>query len=279
MADNVGGQAVMEGVMMRRKDKIAIAVRKENVIKVRKQPFNSISNKYKFLKMPFFRGIVNLIEMMIIGLKALTWSADQQSGEDEKIKPMELLLTFGIAIALTIGLFVLFPLFLTKLFIKSHGLIFNLIDGVIRIMIFISYIYLISMMSDIKRIFQYHGAEHMAVHCYEAKKELTIENCKKFGTAHLRCGTSFLVIVMAISILLFSIIKSPNFLVKFATRIIFIPIVIGVSYELLKVFEKYHKNKLVKLIAAPGLWVQSLTTKKPDDKQLMVAIRALEAVS
>lgn len=278
MAEHIGGQAVIEGVLMRSKNKTAIAVRKSNgKIKIKKEKIKSVSDKYPFLKWPFFRGILNLIEMLVIGIKALTWSADEQVEPEkgEKISSWELFLTFFIATVVTVLLFILLPLYLSKLLIKSSGLLFNLVDGIFRIIIFILYIYLISRMKDIQRVFQYHGAEHKAVHCYEEKKKLNVKNCKKYSTAHLRCGTSFLIIVLIISILVFSLITNKTFLIKFLSRIFLIPVIIGISYEILKILDKYQKNFLIKLIATPGLWVQSLTTKEPDDRQIEVAIKAL----
>lgn len=279
MSEKIGGQAVIEGVMMRNKEKIAIAVRKKNKIKVKRERIKPISKNFKFLKWPFFRGIYNLVEMLVIGIKALVWSADQAvEKKEEKIGSWELFLTFFIATAVTILLFLALPLFLTKLLVKSHGIFFNFIDGIFRIFIFIFYVYAISLMKDVRRVFEYHGAEHKAVHCYEKNKKLTVKNCREYSTAHIRCGTSFLVIVLIISILIFSLVVSNSFLIKFLSRIFLIPVIIGISYEILKILERYQKNFLIRLIAAPGLWVQGLTTREPNNRQLEVAIRALKEV-
>ncbi len=279
---HIGGQAVIEGVLMRCKDKIAIAVRKPNkTIKVKKESIKSITKKYKWLKWPFFRGIVNMYEMLVIGMRALTYSAEQQATKKEKITKKEGIISVTIAIILTILLFVALPLFLTKLIVKSHGILFNLIDGVIRIVIFILYIYLISKIKDIKRIFQYHGAEHKAVNCYEDRKKfkkLTPENCQKYSTLHTRCGTSFLLFVLVISILIFSLITHPNFLVKFFGRLLLLPVIIGIGYEFLKFSSKFRKNRIIEIIVWPGLALQKMTTANPTKKQLEVAIAALKSV-
>ena len=276
----VGGQAVIEGVLMRNKDKIAIAVRREDKsISVKKERVGMLTKKYAFLGLPFVRGTVNLIETLVVGIRALNYSANESiNEEEEKITKSEMIGTTVFALVVALGLFLLLPLVLTKLLPTRNEFQFNIIDGVIRLVIFLVYVLLISMMSDVKRIFQYHGAEHKSVNCYESGKSLTLENVRKCSLVHRRCGTTFLLIVMAISIVVFSFIISDSFWVKFGGRIVLMPVVAGISYELLKAGAKYPRNILLRAMVFPGLMLQKLTTREPDDTQLEVAIKALQAV-
>ncbi len=275
----VGGQAVIEGVLMKNGPKIAIAVRRpDKKISVKKENTPPISDKIKFLGWPFFRGTVNLIEMMVLGIKALNYSANESLGEsEEKIKTWEFVLTTIFAVGVAVGLFILLPLYLTKV-TQTQGILFNLIDGVIRVAIFVGYIMLISLMKDVRRLFEYHGAEHKTVHCYEHGKKLTPANVKKYSTAHRRCGTTFLLIVLMISIAIFSLIVTDNFWIKFAGRVVLMPVIAGISYELLKLGAKFPKNILINIIVWPGMMLQRLTTREPDKKQIEVAIAAFKAV-
>lgn len=275
----IGGQAVIEGVLMKNGNSIAIAVRKQNnKITVKKETLNPLSKRFKILGRPFFRGVANLIEMLVIGIKALNYSANESLGEaEEKITKKEFAVTAVIALVIAVGVFVLLPLFLTKL-TETEGILFNLIDGIIRVALFVIYVLAISMMTDVKRLFEYHGAEHKTVHCYEAGKEMTVKNVKKFSTLHRRCGTTFLLIVLIISIIVFSLVVSENFWIKLGSRIVLIPVIAGISYELLKLGARFPKNILLNLLIWPGLGLQKLTTKEPDNKQLEVAIKAFKAV-
>ncbi len=276
---NIGGQAVIEGVLMKNDDKIAIAVRRpDGKISVKKEHKASITKRIKFLGWPFFRGTVNLIEMLSVGIKALNYSANESLGEeDKKITKTEFAFTTAFAVIVAIGLFILLPLYLTKI-TRTEGILFNLIDGLIRVGIFVIYILLISMMKDVRRLFQYHGAEHKTVNCYEQGKKLTPENVKKYSTAHRRCGTTFLLIVLVISIIIFSFIVSDKTWVKFAWRVILLPVIAGLSYELLKLGAKFPNSFLINLLIYPGLMLQRITTKEPDKKQIEVAIKAFKAV-
>ena len=276
---HVGGQAVIEGVLMKNEDKVAIAVRKPNrKITVKKQRWPSVSKKIKFLGWPFFRGTVNLIEMLVMGIKALNYSANESIGEkEEKISTKEFVATTIIALAVAIGLFILLPLYLTKI-TNTKGVVFNIIDGAIRVVLFILYILAISFMRDVRRLFQYHGAEHKTVNCYEAGKKITVANVKKYSTLHRRCGTTFILIVLVISIIIFSLIVTDNFWIKFTGRILLLPVIAGISYELLKLGAKFPKNILLNLLVWPGLGLQKLTTREPDKKQIEVAIKAFKAV-
>ncbi|MFH1592464.1 MAG: DUF1385 domain-containing protein [Candidatus Woesearchaeota archaeon] len=269
----IGGQAIIEGILIKSKEKVAISVRKKNKIKTKTQKTSSISKK--FSKIPFLRGIVVLLDTIILGTRALIYSAKEQEEEQEKISNFALTLTITISFIIAIALFIFLPLVISKL-ITEERFTFNILDGVLRIVIFIGYIIIISKSKEVRRVFEYHGAEHMAVHCYESKKELTPKNCKKFSTIHPRCGTSFIFLVLIISIILFSIVWSENFFIKFLQRIILIPIIASLSYEILKFSSKRQKNPLIKLISIPGLLIQKITTKRPDTKQLEVAIAAVK---
>lgn len=278
---NYGGQAVIEGVMMRSPLKYAIAVRKPNkkiILKIGK--LKSFSNKIKFLKLPIFRGIVNLIESLTLGLKALTYSAEQATGEEQKINKVEMFFTILFAFILFILFFIALPTGIARYLDRylSNLMVYNLFEGMLRIGIFLFYLYFISKIKDIKRVFEYHGAEHKVMYTYEAGEKLSVDNVKKYSTLHPRCGTSFIFIVLIISILVFSLLGKQTLLLRIAYRIAIIPLIAGVSYEILKLSAKHLDKSLVKWAVMPGLWFQRLTTKEPDDSQIEVAIEALEGV-
>ncbi|MDP7116477.1 MAG: DUF1385 domain-containing protein [Candidatus Woesearchaeota archaeon] len=282
----LGGQAVIEGVMMKGKTHIAIAVRKKGKIVTKKDRFVSITKKYKPLGWPFIRGIVNLFEMMVVGVKALDWSANQalDEAEEEEFSGWHLAVSIILAFAFALFLFKFIPLGLTTLlhknnFIGSSRLLFNLIDGAIRIGIFTLYIYLISLWNDMHRLFQYHGAEHKAVLCYEAKKPLTVKNVQKFSTLHPRCGTSFIIFVFLIAILVFSLISvEMNFALLFFFRFLLVFPIAGIAYELLRYSALMRSKAFFKLIITPGLAFQRLTTKEPTNKQVEVSIASLKLI-
>jgi len=291
----VGGQALIEGVMMQSKQKRAIAVRNtDGKIVVKKNKIKSWISDKNIDKIPFIRGSFILIENMIEAISCLNYSSEFFIDEDEEEDKVDLFLkkifkdkadnvvmgiSISIAIILSVGLFILLPTFIGGLFSKviSNKVILNLIEGIIRILILFTYIVLISKNKEIERTFQYHGAEHKAVHCYENGLELTVENAKKFTTLHPRCGTNFLFIVMSTSIILFSFLGWPNPLFRVIMRIVCIPIVAGISYEIIRFLGKYN-NILTKIVAYPGMMLQKFTTKEPDDLQLEVALEALKAV-
>ena len=291
----VGGQALIEGVMMQSKQKRAIAVRKtDGKIVVKKNKIKSWISDKNIDKIPFIRGSFILIENMIEAISCLNYSSEFFIDEDEEEDKIDLFLkkifkdktdtvvmgiSMGIAMILSIGLFILLPTFIGGLFSKviSNKVILNLIEGIMRILILFTYIVLISKNKEIERTFQYHGAEHKAVHCYENNLELTVENAKKFTTLHPRCGTNFLFIVMSTSIILFSFFGWPNPLIRVIMRIVCIPIVAGISYEIIRFLGKYN-NILTKIVAYPGMMLQKFTTKEPDNLQLEVALEALKAV-
>ena len=294
MTDYAGGQAVIEGVMMRKKDKLATAVRLPNgKIKIKKA---NLKKRSKFWKLPFLRGMMALWDMLIIGMRSLLWSADQQLEEHEKITKKEVLFTVIISLTAGILLFVVLPYFLTFLLGFKEiekPIAFNAIDGLIKAAMFIAYIYLISFMKDVKRLFQYHGAEHKTIYCYEDKKKLIYKNVKPYTTLHPRCGTSFIFLVLTISLFVFAVIPSliiflwPGLKlltplaqrgVLLPVRLLFMPIIAGIGFEVLKLSAKFQDKAIFQPIIKPGLWLQKITTKEPDKKQIEVAIAALHAV-
>ncbi len=293
----VGGQAVIEGVMMQGDKKKAVAVRTpDGEIKVKTERINSwVKNKH-IDKIPFLRGMFILFETMIDGMKSLNYSSDiymEETGEEEedaidrfikkmfgdKANDVLIMVSMVIAVILSVGLFVMLPTFAGGFFAKfiNNDVVLNLIEGVIRILILFAYIYAISKNKDIERVYQYHGAEHKSIHCYESGKELTVENAREFKRLHPRCGTNFLFIVMATSIILFAFFGWPNPLMRILMRIVCIPVVAGIAYEIIRILGKYD-NALTRMIAYPGMMLQYLTTKEPDDEQLEVAIASLKAV-
>lgn len=293
----VGGQAVIEGVMMRSPNHIAIAVRKPSgSIKVKKNPYKTLTQKIKFLNIPILRGVINLFEMMIIGTQAINFSATAalDEGEEKNVpktkfeKVLEigtLIFSFVFALGLSIILFKFIPLWLTtffesrNIFIKNNYIIFNLIDGGLKMSIFLLYILLISLIPSFKRIFEYHGAEHKSIFTYENKLELTVNNAKKQTRFHPRCGTSFILIVFIVSILVYTLVpKQETFLINLLLRLAFLPLIAGISYEYLKISAKYADKLFAKILVTPGLLFQRLTTKEPDNKQLEVGLKSLEEI-
>ena len=280
---DIGGQAVIEGVMMRAGNVWTVAVRNtEKDIVIRRENVRALP---KPLKLPVLRGVVALVQSLSIGIRALLYSAEASGHEEEKPSSTSLFFTVLIAFIIGIGLFLLLPLYATKLLgilfgpINNSSLIFNLVDGVIRVGVFLAYILAINMSRDIRRVFEYHGAEHKTVHAYEAGETLIPENVEKYSTLHPRCGTSFLLIVMMMSILIFSMIpKDWYFMEKFLSRIILMPLIAGISYEFIKFSSKRMTHPLVRFAVAPGLWLQKLTTGNPSHDQIEVAVRALKEV-
>jgi len=282
----IGGQAVLEGVMMRSLTGYSVAVRQPNgEVAIKKDKLVSITAKYPFLKFPVLRGSVVLIQSLILGMRALNYSAsvatENEAGEQE-MSNWAMASTMLVAMVVGLGVFILAPLGITNLirhFFAPHmgNLAYNAIDGVLRAAFFFIYILSISFMDDIKRVFQYHGAEHKTVYTFEANEELTVENARTKSTLHPRCGTSFLMFVMAISILVFSLVPSTvPFLVKFAARVVLIPLIAGLAYEVIRFSARHLGNPVCRLLTRPGMLLQKITTKEPDDLQLAVAITALK---
>jgi uncharacterized protein YqhQ len=278
----VGGQAVIEGVMMRGVSHWSLAVRKpDQSIALHDWPLASLAQRYPVLKLPFLRGIVALVESLVIGIRALTISANESLGEEEQqLGRKEIGITLFIGLALAVGLFFLAPLGVTRIF-KAElgtGILFWLVEGVVRVLIFILYLVVITRIPDLRRVFEYHGAEHMAIHALEHGDELTPANCEKYRTLHLRCGTSFLLIVMVVSILVFALVRWPAWYWLVLSRVVLIPVIVGISYEVIRFAGRHEDNPLVRVVMAPGLALQWMTTRKPDAGQLQVAIVALEKI-
>ena len=290
----IGGQALIEGILMRGPKDVAIAVRKpDKEIILKKVKLNTLGMRYKFFRLPFIRGVVGLVESLIFGIKALMYSAEFFEVEEENQKPTlfekifkdkaddaEVAFSLVASFVIAIGLFVILPTFLTNLLKESSSssIVLNLVEGIIRIVIFLIYVVLISKLEDTKRIFEYHGAEHKTIHCYENGEELIVENVKKYPILHPRCGTSFLFMVMIVSILVLSFFGWPNPLQRFLIRLVMIPVVAGISYEINRLIGKSN-SKLAYFISYPGLMLQKIATvKEPDESQIEVAIEALKAV-
>lgn len=271
----IGGQAVIEGVMMRNLDRYAVAVRLKNgKIKIHQENNTAAP---KLFQLFFIRGIIGLFYTLYDGIKALLWSSNQQLEKEEKLSKKEIIVTLLISFAFAVLIFVAVPFFSAHL-ISSEGFWFNFLDGLFRIVLFIGYLLIIVRMDDVKILFQYHGAEHKTIACYENKEKLTVKNVKKHSRFHPRCGTSFIFIILILSIILFMFISGPWY-VKLAGRILLLPVLAGIGYEIVKLSSRYCKNPLVKILVAPGLWIQRITTKEPTAKQIAVAIKSLQAVA
>jgi uncharacterized protein YqhQ len=278
-----GGQAVIEGVMMRGREYLAIAVRNNRgEIVIKKEPISSVTKKYPYFKWPFLRGIIALGESFMVGMKALMFSADQfmEDETESKLSTWETTAMVAVALAMTVVLFVVLPLagrsFLGKFL---PGPVWgNIIESVLRMLILFAYIVSISFMKDIQRVFQYHGAEHKTINAFEAKQDLTVANLKKFTTFHPRCGTSFLLFVVIVSAVFFSFLKYDTVWMRLASRIVLLPVVAGISYEIIKLAGKNQAFWVWRWLSAPGMWLQKLTTREPDDEQMEVAINSLIAV-
>jgi uncharacterized protein YqhQ len=285
----VGGQAVMEGVMMRAPHSYCVAVRKPNgEIVTEQSPLPRISEKYPIFKLPILRGLGTLGHAMTLGIKALQFSANVALGEEAAKtgeKPPELngwMMAAPLAFSLLFFLFMykFVPLFLATQLGRAvpslHGrFAVNMMDGLIRLVIFLGFLYIVSRMKDIRRMFQYHGAEHKVVFNFESGQPVTVENAQKFVTFHPRCGTSFLLLVMVLAILVYPLVPFDGFVAKLASRIVLLPLIVGISYELIR-YAARHQQGLMATLTAPGLWLQRVTTKEPSDEMAGVAIHALD---
>jgi uncharacterized protein YqhQ len=292
----IGGQAVIEGIMMRNKERYSVAVRtQENEIDVVVEQYDSFAPSKRFTEIPFIRGVFNFIDSLILGTRTLTYSASFYEEVDEKKqdkeKPIDHVLgknaekilmgitvTFSVIVA--VGIFMILPYFISQILKQwiLSDVVLAIAEGVIRIIIFVLYVTAISLMKDIKRVYMYHGAEHKCINCIEKAYPLTVENVKKCSRQHKRCGTSFLLFVMFISILFFIFIRVDDPIMRVVIRILLIPVIASVSYEIIRLAGNNSSNLFVKIISAPGLWLQRLTTKEPDDSMIEVAIAAVEAV-
>ena len=289
----VGGQAVLEGVMMKSKSKMALSVRcTDGEIKTEISECKSVSDKYKFLKWPLLRGIVNFAESMVLSFKTLSRSADMLGMEEEESKLEKWLAEkFGkslatiaaaigavLGVGLSVLLFFYLPALLSDLVLGENParIVKSVFEGATKLALFIAYVYAVSFMPDIKRTFQYHGAEHKSVFCHEACEELTVENVKKHSRYHPRCGTSFLVVMIIIGILVSTLFINLARPLRVLLKIITLPLSVSLGYEFIR-YAGCHENIIIKILAAPGLWIQRITTKEPDDAQIEVAIRSLKA--
>lgn len=283
----VGGQAVIEGVMMRSAKAMAVAVRRPNgEIAVKRKGLTFFSERSFFSKLPLFRGVMTLISALVLGIQALNFSANQVLPEGEQeTNPWTMGVTFTVALCVAIALFFLLPLFLTKWLrfaipmLSESGLLFNMVDGTIRLIIFLLYLWSISFSKEIQRVFEYHGAEHKSIFAFEAGEALMVDRVKGFSHLHPRCGTSFLLIVMLVSILIFALIPHHlSFGYKVASRVVLIPLIAGISYEVIRFADQRRGTKGAQYFIKPGLWLQKLTAREPSEAQLEVAIRALQEV-
>ena len=291
----IGGQAVLEGVMMKNRDKYAVAVRKPNgEIEVEVEEYKGICGDRKFAKLPFIRGVFAFIDSLVLGMKVTTYSASFYEEEDEKpskteeklekmlgSKADDIMMTFTVilSVIIAVALFMLLPLFLSDLLGKyiRNASVIAMIEGLIRILIFIGYITGISLMKDIKRLYMYHGAEHKCINCIEKGRPLTVNDVKRSSRLHKRCGTSFLLFVVLVSVVVFFFIRVDNMALKLILRIALVPVIAGISYEIIRLAGR-SDNIIVRIISAPGLWMQKLTTKEPDEDMIEVAIASVEAV-
>lgn len=280
----IGGQAVMEGVMMKNKDQYAVAVRKPNrEIVVKSSEYKGVGKSKKWKKIPILRGVLNFIESMSLGFQTLSYSAsffeEEEEKQDTKKDSIVMGITMAAAVLLAIGIFMVLPYGISLLFRKviSAQWAAALLEGVIRLLIFLGYVAGISLMEDIKRVYMYHGAEHKCINCIENGMELTVENVKKSSRLHKRCGTSFLLIVMLVSILFFMVIQAESGILRLALRLILIPVIAGVSYEFIRLAGR-SDHFLVNLLSKPGLMLQKITTREPEDDMIEVGIASVEAV-
>jgi len=274
-----GGQAVIEGVMMRGQKNMVTAVRRPGgELAIDTQSLPTIYTGW-MRKAPFLRGIIVLIETLVLGIKTLLYSANVSLEEEgEEVSGGMVWVMMIVALALGVALFFIAPLFLTRLLNISSSILFNLVDGLIRVAIFVIYLKVMTLMPDIRRVFAYHGAEHKAVNAYEAGVPLEVEAVKEYSTAHTRCGTSFLFAVVVISIIVFALVGVHTIWLMVLSRIVLIPVIAAISYEVIYFGGRHRQNRLVRVVMAPGLWLQSLTTREPDDSQLEVALSALKRV-
>lgn len=287
----IGGQAVMEGVMMKNADRYAVAVRKpDQEIAVEVKDYQGAVKNEKVRHIPIIRGVLNFIDSLVLGMTTLTYSAsffEEESEKKEELdeaakkkkEKLEMGATVAVSIVLAVAVFMILPYYLSLIFQRyiTSPTLLALIEGVLRLVIFIAYVLVISQVEDIKRVFMYHGAEHKCINCIENGMELTVENVRESSRLHKRCGTSFLLFVLVLSILFFAFIRVDNRIFKVLLRILLVPVIAGVSYEFIRLAGR-SDNRLVDLISKPGLWLQRLTTKEPDDSMIEVGIASVEAV-
>jgi uncharacterized protein YqhQ len=276
-----GGQAVLEGVMMRGRDHWAVAVRKPGGdVHLEGHDIDSIAKRYRVLRWPGFRGVIALGQALSIGVKALTISANQSAEEDAKLTPRQMAVSMAIALAIFIGLFLVLPAFVSGLARErvGSGLLVNLGEGLFRVALFLGYLALVGRMREIRRVFEYHGAEHKTIAAFEHGAPLEPASVDRYSTLHVRCGTNFLLIVMILAILVYAFFGDPSLPWRIGSRIIAIPIIAGLAFELLRLGARFHRNPVMRALMAPGLWLQKITTKPPAAEQIEVAIASFEEV-
>lgn len=294
-SSGIGGQAVIEGIMMKNGEQYAVAVRKpDHTIEVKKEIYKGIASKCRLFRLPFIRGIFSFIDSMVLGMSTLTYSSSFFEEEEEEPSALEKKLsamfgdhlekiimgvTVAVSIILAIAIFMVLPVFLVNLLkpLIGNGWFTGLLEGIVRLAIFIAYVTLISRMEDIRRVYMYHGAEHKCINCIEHGLELTVNNVEKSSKQHKRCGTSFMLFVMLISILFFMVIRVDTLWLRVVSRVVLVPVIAGISYEVLRLAGN-SDNIIINLLSRPGLWLQNLTTKEPDCDMIEVAIRAVEEV-
>ncbi len=272
-----GGQAVLEGVMMRGRDHWAVAVRRpDQDIHLEGHGIDSIAKRFRAFRWPGLRGVIALGQALSIGVKALTISANQSAEEDAKLTPRQMALSLTVAMVIFIGVFVVFPAVLSN-FARDRvpsGILLNVGEGVFRVLLFLGYLWLIGRMKEIRRVFEYHGAEHKTIAAFEHDDPLVPERVDTYSTLHVRCGTNFLLIVMVLTILVYSLFTVRGVLWGIVLRLVAIPVIAGISYELLRLGARYRRSLIMRALMAPGLWLQKITTRPPDQSQIEVAITA-----
>ena len=276
-----GGQAVLEGVMMRGRDDWAIAVRKpDGDIHLEGHRIDSIAKRFRVLRVPPLRGVIALGQALAIGIKALTISANQSAEQEEKLTPRQMAVSMTVALALFIGLFVVFPAFVSSLARDRVGssILLNVGEGVFRVALFLGYLLLIGRMKEIRRVFEYHGAEHKTIAAYEHRAALEPGSVDRYSTLHVRCGTNFLLIVMILTIFVFALFGNPSLPWRIGSRLIAIPLIAGLAFEMLRLGARYSGSAVMRALMAPGLWLQKVTTKPPSPDQIEVAIAAFDEV-
>lgn len=272
---HIGGQAIIEGIVMRSQEWVAAAVRLPNgKITVRSEKVTPAPWLFRQL---FFRGMYTLVLMLVDGIRYLLWSANQQLGKEEQIQTKEIVFTLSLSVFFGLLFFLGLPYLVAELSLVD-GVWFTLLEGVIRVGLFVGYLLVISRLPDVQRLFQYHGAEHKTIHCYEKGEPLEIHTIQRYSTVHPRCGTAFLFVVLIISVVAFSFLNG-GVVQKVVGRLLFIPVIAGISYELLKLGDRFSQSLVVRTLLAPGLWLQKITTQEPDDQQVQVGIAALRKVT
>jgi uncharacterized protein YqhQ len=276
-----GGQAVLEGVMMRGRDHWAVAVRKpDQAIHLEGHDIDSVAKRFRVLRWPGLRGVIALGQALSIGVKALTISANQSAEEEAKLTPRQMAFSLTIAMVIFIGVFVVFPAVLSN-FARDRvpsGILLNVGEGVFRVLLFLGYLWLIGRMKEIRRVFQYHGAEHKTIAAFEHDAPLEPGSIDRFSTLHVRCGTNFLLIVMILTIFVFALFGTPSLPWRIGSRLLAIPLIAGLAFELLRLGARYHRSPVMRALMAPGLWLQKITTKPPARDQIEVAMAAFDQV-